>query len=389
MDGNDTIGAQAALVDKLEELYSEYHQDPSLYSGIRLLRKKHTGYLLNHLYHLPPHHFALSSSMPWMVYWILNALDIVGYDFSSHDTLLDDTFSMLQSLQNEYGGFGGNTFHFSHAGPSYAATLATFICAKYQPRFYGLINRPALREWVLSLKLPNGAFTMHLDGECDTRAVYCVAVLCLLCKLDFKELFDQSTFQWLLDCQSYEGGFGGTPFEEAHGGYTYCAYNALSILSEHLDIPIPPVVTQRMLAWAVSRQGDMEGGFAGRTNKLVDSCYGYWLSSILAQCSPTLSPTSIQSYQTIAAHARPKDAGIEKAEGSLVFHQLQLQEYLLIAAQASYGGFASRPFSHCDIYHTCYSLCALSIAQNHSQVPLGNHRNEVPAINPQLGAILP
>ena len=28
-------------------------------------------------------------------------------------------------------------------------------------------------------------------------------------------------------CQSYEGGFGGSPGSEAHGGYTYCAVAGL------------------------------------------------------------------------------------------------------------------------------------------------------------------
>lgn len=28
--------------------------------------------------------------------------------------------------------------------------------------------------------------------------------------------------------------------------------------------------------WAVNRQMRYEGGFQGRTNKLVDSCYSFW-----------------------------------------------------------------------------------------------------------------
>ncbi len=36
-------------------------------------------------------------------------------------------------------------------------------------------------------------------------------------------------------CQTYEGGFGGEPGTEAHGGYAFCAVAALSILdSLHL-----------------------------------------------------------------------------------------------------------------------------------------------------------
>lgn len=34
----------------------------------------------------------------------------------------------------------------------------------------------------------------------------------------------------LCSCQTYEGGFGGEPCNEAHGGYTFCALAALVIL---------------------------------------------------------------------------------------------------------------------------------------------------------------
>lgn len=40
-------------------------------------------------------------------------------------------------------------------------------------------------------------------------------------------------------CQTYEGGFGGVPGVEAHGGYSYCALAALDILQsvDAVDIP--------------------------------------------------------------------------------------------------------------------------------------------------------
>ena len=36
--------------------------------------------------------------------------------------------------------------------------------------------------------------------------------------------------EFLLRCQTSEGGFGGLPETEAHGGYTFCAVAGLSIL---------------------------------------------------------------------------------------------------------------------------------------------------------------
>jgi protein farnesyltransferase subunit beta len=36
----------------------------------------------------------------------------------------------------------------------------------------------------------------------------------------------------------------------------------------------------RLLHWAVQRQGWVEGGFNGRTNKLVDGCYSFWQGGV-------------------------------------------------------------------------------------------------------------
>ncbi|BDA44635.1 probable protein farnesyltransferase subunit beta [Coccomyxa sp. Obi] len=71
--------------------------------------------------------------------------------------------------------------------------------------------------------------------------------------------------------QTYEGGLGGEPGNEAHGGYTYCGLATL-ILADRVDVLNLP----SLLHWAVHRQGLVEGGFMGRTNKLVDGCYSFW-----------------------------------------------------------------------------------------------------------------
>lgn len=35
-----------------------------------------------------------------------------------------------------------------------------------------------------------------------------------------------------LRCQTYEGGFGATPENEAHGGYSFCGLAALKLLGK-------------------------------------------------------------------------------------------------------------------------------------------------------------
>lgn len=68
---------------------------------------------------------------------------------------------------------------------------------------------------------------------------------------------------------------GGEPGNEAHGGYTYCGVAALALADSLHSIDLP-----RLLHWAVMRQGHVEGGFNGRTNKLVDGCYSLWVGGL-------------------------------------------------------------------------------------------------------------
>ena len=38
--------------------------------------------------------------------------------------------------------------------------------------------------------------------------------------------------EFVVECQTYEGGIGGTPFVEAHGGYTFCGLAATVLLGK-------------------------------------------------------------------------------------------------------------------------------------------------------------
>ena len=62
-------------------------------------------------------------------------------------------------------------------------------------------------------------------------------------------------------CQTYEGGFGGVPGMEAHGGYSFCGLAALMFLNKgHL------CNTDALLKWAANRQMRVEGGFQVRAS---------------------------------------------------------------------------------------------------------------------------
>ena len=67
----------------------------------------------------------------------------------------------------------------------------------------------------------------------------------------------------LAHAQTYEGGLGGEPGNEAHGGYTFCGVAALALagpqyIAQTLNVP-------RLVHWLVHRQvGHRSPGAGGR-----------------------------------------------------------------------------------------------------------------------------
>lgn len=89
--------------------------------------------------------------------------------------------------------------------------------------------------------------------------------------MDDNEELTRGMADFIVSCQTYEGGITCIPLAESHGGYTFCGLGALIILGEahRLDL-------NRLAEWLCNRQLTIEGGFNGRINKLVDSCYNFW-----------------------------------------------------------------------------------------------------------------
>jgi protein farnesyltransferase subunit beta len=148
----------------------------------------------------------------------------------------------------------------------------------------------------------------------------------------------------ILSCQNYEGGFGAQPFNEAHGGYTYCGMAALKLLGKE------NMCNMNLLTyWLVKKQMKYEGGFQGRTNKLVDSCYSFWQGGV---------------FPIIHASLEKESAYLRNSK-TWLFDVNMLQSYLLICCQLKdQGGLVDTPGKKQDFYHTCYGLSGLSISQH-------------------------
>lgn len=154
------------------------------------------------------------------------------------------------------------------------------------------IDKAGIRSFICSLQKPDGSFSLHLNGEIDIRlvisnliivafinlfifsGVYCALSVAKLCNIPIfsdPECCDNlfaSTADWLLKCQTFEGGFGAAPGHEAHGGYTFCGVASLVMLKQLHRCDV-----ESLLHWTVNKQHKLEGGFAGRyVNKLYKLC---------------------------------------------------------------------------------------------------------------------
>ncbi|RZC71632.1 hypothetical protein C5167_034785 [Papaver somniferum] len=83
----------------------------------------------------------------------------------------------------------------------------------------------------------------------------------------------EETKEYIVNCQSYDGGFWLVPGLESHGsdegGATYSAVVALRLMGfiEDAILSISSVIdVESLLEWCLQRQA-IDGGFQGRVNK--------------------------------------------------------------------------------------------------------------------------
>ncbi|ORY48617.1 terpenoid cyclases/Protein prenyltransferase [Rhizoclosmatium globosum] len=321
----ETSNLQTETEDSVFELLAQCFPFPSSNSVncvIKLSRKSHALFLRKGLVGLSRGFVSLDASKPWILYWILQALDLLDERLSAEE--LERAVDTLNRCQDDVkGGFGGGPGQEPHLATTYAAIHALAIIGTEEA--FDCIDRKKLYSWIMSLKQADGSFIMHHGGEVDVRGSYCVASVCKLLNLLSPSLTENmGTF--IAKCQSYEG--------EGHGGYTFCGIAAIELLQE-TDL----LDTRALTKWTVSRQMELEGGFQGRTNKLVDGCYSFWLGGLF----PILDAIAL----------RRDGINIDA-----------LQEYILICCQSPKGGLRDKPEKHPDYYHSCYCLSGLSIAQH-------------------------
>ncbi|SCU97097.1 LAFA_0G09736g1_1 [Lachancea sp. 'fantastica'] len=281
---------------------------------------------------LPRQMKALDASQPWILYWIACSLRIMNKEWlgkSVQRQIYVKLFGASVSKGPFCGGFGQDP----HLICTYAAINALALCDNVDD-CWSQINRPAIYQWLLSLKCSNNGFKTGITvGECDSRSTYCALSVAKMLNILTPELCE-GVAEFLLKCQTYEGGFGACPQDdEAHGGYTFCASAGLAILGS-----LPKSDTTKLAEWCSARQTAEEKGFSGRSNKLVDGCYSYWVGAVNS---------------------------LLEAEGFGSFiDKIALQDYILKCCQSpEKPGLRDKPGKSPDYYHTAYVLMGFSLTE--------------------------
>ncbi|KAJ5959202.1 uncharacterized protein N7479_006352 [Penicillium vulpinum] len=355
----ETIDLQNATLEKCLPFLKGIHstqKDLNDYGVPALQRDIHTSYLYDALEDYPEGFVAMDASRPWIVYWALAGLAMLGEDTTRYR---ERVITTLRPMQNPTGGFGGGHGQTSHVAGSYAAVLSLAMVGGEEA--FGLVDRNAMWQWIGRLKQTDGGFRVCEGGEEDVRGAYCAMTIISLLDLPLTlapgsqareaglESLTSGLPEYLSRCQTFEGGISGSPGSEAHGAYAFCALACLSILgppeeifNRHMDIPM-------LVSWLSARQSAPEGGLSGRTNKLVDGCYSHWVGG----CWPLLE----SSLEGKPDNTKPPTNSLFSREG--------LIRYILGCCQGTDGGLRDKPGKHVDSYHTCYVMAGLSATQNH------------------------
>ncbi|RUS83103.1 hypothetical protein EGW08_009135 [Elysia chlorotica] len=139
------------------------------------------------------------------------------------------------------------------------------------------VHKKAVIQGVKSLQQDDGSFVSVLEGsEYDMRFVYCACCISHILN-DWSGIDVKKAASYIVQSLSYEGAFGQRPYNEAHGGSTFCAVGSLYLMGR-LQVALSESQLTALRRWLLRRQ---DTGFTGRPNKDADTCYSFWVGAAL------------------------------------------------------------------------------------------------------------
>ncbi|KAI0258818.1 terpenoid cyclases/protein prenyltransferase alpha-alpha toroid [Gloeopeniophorella convolvens] len=298
----------------------------------------HVGHCSRCLGGLPASLVELDTSRMAVAFYCLGTLDLTG--LAPRRISETDRASWRAWIWEQYadGGFRPGPSVGRDADPAQpgaAPHLIMTYCALLSLAVlrddFGALDRAAVARTVGACQDDEGGFaTAPGAGDADLRMSYCAFVVCaLLC--DWSAVDVPRALAYVRRCRTYEGGYGQTPRGEAIGGPTYCALACLRLAPGSAGA-LSAAQRAATVRWLLGLQSGGGGGFAGRTGKVPDACYGFWCGAALAI-----------------------------VEGDFLMDRRALGMFLA-QCQYKFGGIAKAPGEHPDPYHTYLAIAAAAIA---------------------------
>ncbi|KAK3788326.1 hypothetical protein RRG08_025057 [Elysia crispata] len=271
---------------------------PSTHSKHRdeFYHKKHAVFFKRVLHVLPSQQ--LDTHRISVAYFAISGLDLLGSlsDIEDEKENIIDWIYSLQIQPNESGtnldqcGFRGcpmlgHSYDTQKAQKQQIPQDSSNIAMTYTSLASLLIlgddlsrvHKKAVIQGVKSLQQADGSFVSVLEGsEYDMRFVYCACCISHMLN-DWSGIDVEKAVSYIVQSLSYEGAFGQRPYNEAHGGSTFCAVGSL-FLMDRLHVALSESQLTALRRWLLRRQ---DAGFTGRPNKDADTCYSFWVGAAL------------------------------------------------------------------------------------------------------------
>ena len=315
------------------------------------------GYFRYHLKSLPFAYRGMDSQRVTMAHFALAALDLLQPEPQQppqSDSERQRLVSWLYAMQvggGDGGGFRGSpcsavsscfasspappscSYDHAHLASTYSALISLLVLGDDLSR----VRRSECIGLLRRLQRADGCFDAGpACDESDLRFVYCAAAVCRLLGQECSAVFDsEAAVCFVLRCQSYEGGFGMQPGNEAHGGATYLALASLQLMRALHRLQAggaAQAAGRRLLRWCLHRQPTApDGGYSGRSNKPADVCYGFWLGASLQLLQAADSTSAASNLRHLRLCLDQQRGGFCKERGGLPD---LLHSYFAVAAMA-------------------------------------------------------
>jgi prenyltransferase beta subunit len=263
---------------------------------------------------------SLKNIKSWVLLWLFNIHDLL---YRNANTII------IKKINSFFKNFCLDKRIFSTCSitePSLLIIypLILFACINKDEKF----SKGEIRFvyiFLRKLQFKDNFFRSSFLGEIDPRNSYCAFIISSLLNIMTNELaglyffFDKNS-KILDDCFSLEKS------REGHGAISFCFLSTGLFYYNYRSICY---ATFSNSDWLAERQQFYNNQFQGRTSKLTDSCYFYWIGAISVAFSFPFSQK--------------------------IFNLFRMNR------ESYSSGYSDKPGNLPDLYHTSYSLLGLCL----------------------------